>query len=158
VGESIIHGYSNKQHDGFVGHSYLGEWVNIGAGTDTSDMKNNYSTVRLSIEGRPVDSGRPFVGLFMGDHSKCGIGTTFNTGTVAGVCCNIFGAGFPPKYMPSFTWGGNAGFNEHDPERAIETARTAMARRGKTLDAEGESILREVYELTREARLAFFGI
>jgi len=158
VGESIIHGYSNKQHDGFVGHSYIGEWVNIGAGTDTSDMKNNYSTVRLSVGGESVDSLEPFVGLFMGDHSKCGIGTTFNTGTIAGVCCNIFGAGFPPKYIPSFSWGGSAGFSEHDPEKAIETARTAMARRDKTLDSGGESILREVFELTREERLAFFGI
>jgi UDP-N-acetylglucosamine diphosphorylase/glucosamine-1-phosphate N-acetyltransferase len=158
VGESIIHGYSNKQHDGFVGHSYLGEWVNVGAGTDTSDMKNNYSTVRLSVGGEPVDSLEPFVGLFMGDHSKCGIGTVFNTGTIAGVCCNIFGAGFPPKYIPSFSWGGSAGFSEHDPDKAIETARTAMARRDRTLGAEGESILREVFELTREERLTFFGI
>jgi UDP-N-acetylglucosamine diphosphorylase/glucosamine-1-phosphate N-acetyltransferase len=158
VGESIIHGYSNKQHDGFVGHSYLGEWVNIGAGTDTSDMKNNYSTVRLTVAGESVDSGHPFVGLFMGDHSKCGIGTTFNTGTIMGACCNIFGAGFPPKYIPSFSWGGSTGFNEHTLERAIVTARTAMARRDKTLDNEGESILREVYELTREERLSFFGI
>ena len=158
VGESIIHGYSNKQHDGFVGHSYVGEWVNIGAGTDTSDMKNNYSTVRLSVGGESVDSLEPLVGLFMGDHSKCGIGTTFNTGTIAGVCCNIFGAGFPPKYIPSFSWGGSVGFSEHDPEKAIETVRTVMARRGKTLDSAGESILREVFELTREERLTFFGI
>jgi len=158
VGESIIHGYSNKQHDGFIGHSYLGEWVNIGAGTDTSDMKNNYSTVRLSVGGESVDSGQSFVGLFMGDHSKCGIGTMFNTGTIAGVCCNIFGAGFPPKYIPSFSWGGSAGFSEHDPEKAIETARTAMARRDRELDTAGESILREVFELTREERLTFFGI
>jgi UDP-N-acetylglucosamine diphosphorylase/glucosamine-1-phosphate N-acetyltransferase len=158
VGESIIHGYSNKQHDGFVGHSYLGQWVNIGAGTDTSDMKNNYSAVRLSVGGESVDSGHPFVGLFMGDHSKCGIGTTFNTGTIAGVCCNIFGAGFPPKFIPSFSWGGNAGFSEHDSEKAIETARIAMARRDRELDSAGESILREVFELTREERLTFFGI
>ncbi len=158
VGESIMHGYTNKQHDGFVGHSYLGEWVNIGAGTDTSDMKNNYSTVRLSLGGEPVDSLERFVGLFMGDHSKCGIGTIFNTGTIAGVCCNIFGAGFPPKYIPSFAWGGNAGFGEHDLEKAIETARTAMTRRDMTLGSAGESILREVFELTREERLTFFRI
>jgi hypothetical protein len=94
----------------------------------------------------------------MGDHSKCGIGTTFNTGTVAGVCCNIFGAGFPPKFIPSFSWGGNAGFSEHDSEKAIETARIAMARRDRELDSAGESILREVFELTREERLTFFGI
>jgi UDP-N-acetylglucosamine diphosphorylase/glucosamine-1-phosphate N-acetyltransferase len=158
VGESIIHGYSNKQHGGFVGHSYLGEWVNIGAGTDTSDMKNNYSTVRLSVGGESVDSGEAFVGLFMGDHSKCGIGTTFNTGSIAGACCNIFGAGFPPKYIPSFSWGGSSGFSEHDLEKAIETARTAMARRDRKLDSAGENILREVFEITREERLAFFGI
>jgi len=158
VAESIIHGYSNKQHDGFVGHSYVGEWVNIGAGTDTSDMKNNYSTVRLSVGGKPVDSMERFVGLFMGDHSKCGIGTTFNTGTTAGVCCNIFGAGYPPKHIPSFAWGGSAGFSEHALDKAIETARTAMSRRDMTLDSADENILREVFEITREERLTFFSI
>jgi UDP-N-acetylglucosamine diphosphorylase/glucosamine-1-phosphate N-acetyltransferase len=157
VAETIIHGYSNKQHEGFVGHSYLGEWVNLGAGTDTSDMKNNYSTVKVHISGEPVDSGELFVGLFMGDHSKSGIGTVFNTGTVVGVCCNIFGADYPPKYIPSFAWGGAAGFAEHVPDKAIETAGRAMKRRGRTLDTQGESVLRRVFDLTADERKAFIG-
>lgn len=155
VAESIIHGYSNKQHSGFLGHSYLGEWVNIGAGTNTSDMKNNYSTVRVSVNGSPIDTGELFVGLFMGDHSKCGIGTVFNTGTVVGVCCNIFGGDYPPKFIPSFSWGGTSGFTEHKLEKAIETARRAMARRDRQLDKMTEDILRSVFEDTKDERLTF---
>jgi UDP-N-acetylglucosamine diphosphorylase/glucosamine-1-phosphate N-acetyltransferase len=154
VAESVIHGYSNKQHDGFIGHSYLGEWVNIGAGSNTSDMKNNYSTVRVDVGGTTVDSGHLFVGLFVGDHSKSGIGTVFNTGSVLGVCSNIFGADYPPKYMPSFVWGGSRGFVEHELPKAIETARRSMARRGKTLDEHGETVLRTVFELTAGERKA----
>lgn len=155
IAETIIHGYSNKQHEGFVGHSYLGEWVNLGAGTETSDMKNNYSTVRVPISGPAIDSGEQFVGLFMGDHSKCGIGTTFNTGTVVGVCCNVFGADYPPKHIPSFTWGGAPGFVEHDLDKAIETARRSMARRAVSLDEAGERVLRTAYDLTADERRAF---
>ncbi len=155
VAESILQGFSNKQHEGFVGHSYLGEWVNIGAGTDTSDMKNNYSNVRVRIDGEPVDSGQQFVGLFMGDHSKSGIGTVFNTGTVIGICSNVYGADYPPKYIPSFTWGGASGFVEYRLDRAIDTARRAMARRGKDLDQRGEALLRRVFEMTAAGRHAF---
>jgi UDP-N-acetylglucosamine diphosphorylase/glucosamine-1-phosphate N-acetyltransferase len=155
VAESIIHGYSNKQHEGFVGHSYLGEWVNIGAGTDTSDMKNNYSTVRVHIDGESVDSGEQFIGLFMGDHSKSGIGTVFGTGTVVGVCCNVYGAGYPPKFIASFTWGGASGFVEHKLDKAIETARRAMARRDEDLGPHGEALLKRVFEITSAGRQAF---
>jgi UDP-N-acetylglucosamine diphosphorylase/glucosamine-1-phosphate N-acetyltransferase len=155
VGESTILGHTNKQHDGFLGHSYICEWVNIGAGTDTSDMKNNYSTVRVGPPGREEDSGELFVGLFIGDHSKCGIGTTFNTGSVVGVCCNVFGAGYPPKYIPSFCWGGSAGFTEHDLEKAVRTAGKVMQRRGKGLDARWESILRRVFQASAEERRSF---
>ncbi|MFH1314509.1 MAG: putative sugar nucleotidyl transferase [Candidatus Eisenbacteria bacterium] len=155
VGETIIQGYMNKQHEGFLGHSYIGEWVNLGAGTDTSDMKNNYSSVRVAVAGRPVDSGELFVGLFMGDHSKTGIGTVFNTGTVVGACCNIFGPGYPPKYVPSFTWGGASGFEEHDLKKAIETAGRVMGRRGHSLDPDGEAVLTKVFELTAGERHAF---
>ena len=157
VGESILQGYTNKQHDGFVGHSYLGEWVNLGAGTDTSDMKNNYSTVKVGPPGQELDTRDLFVGLFMGDHSKCGIGTVFNTGSVVGVCCNVFGADYPPKYIPSFSWGGSGGFVEHDPERAIRTAATVMARRDKTLGPHGEAVLKKIYELTADERRASLG-
>jgi UDP-N-acetylglucosamine diphosphorylase/glucosamine-1-phosphate N-acetyltransferase len=157
VGESIIQGHTNKQHDGFVGHSYLGEWVNIGAGTDTSDMKNNYSTVKVGPPGQEVDTGELFVGIYAGDHSKSGIGTIFNTGSIIGVCCNIFGAGYPPKYIPSFSWGGAGGFEEHDCEKAIRTAAAAMARRGKTLSPHGEAALRKIHEITAAERNALFG-
>jgi len=157
VGESIIQGYANKQHDGFVGHSYLCEWVNLGAGTDTSDMKNNYSRVKVGPPGQEVDTGEIFAGLFMGDHSKCGIGTVFNTGSVVGVCCNIFGAGYPPKFIPSFSWGGSGGFVEYDREKAIKTAVAVMARRDKVLGPHGESVLRKVYEITAGERHALTG-
>jgi hypothetical protein len=118
-------------------------------------MKNNYSTVKVSVGGNQVDTGELFVGLFMGDHSKSGIGTTFNTGSVVGVCCNVFGGDYPPKYIPSFTWGGHAGFAEHKLEKAIETARRAMARRGKDLDSESEAVLRTVFDLSSDERTAF---
>jgi UDP-N-acetylglucosamine diphosphorylase/glucosamine-1-phosphate N-acetyltransferase len=157
VAETIVHGYSNKQHEGFLGHSYLCEWTNIGAGTETSDLKNNYSPVRVAVGGEPVDSGELFVGVFMGDHSKTGIGTVFNTGTVVGVCCNVFGADYPPKYVPSFTWGGTAGFEEHDLNKAIETAARVAARRGQTFGSGAETVLRKVFELTRDERRVFLG-
>ena len=155
VAETIVQGRSNKQHDGFVGHSYLGEWVNIGAGTDTSDLKNNYSTVKVRLSDETIDTGEMFVGLFMGDHSKCGIGTTFNTGTVVGVCCSIFGAGYPPKFIPSFVWGGAGGFEEHDLSRALETARRVMLRRGVEPGPQVEAVLRKVHEITVASRNAF---
>ncbi len=155
VGESIFHGYSNKQHDGFVGHSYICEWVNLGAGTDTSDMKNNYSNISIQIGDTKIDSGEMFAGLFIGDHSKSGIGTMFNSGTVVGVCCNIFGGDYPPKYVPSFVWGGSGGFEEYILEKALETARRAMARRDHDLTPEEEKVLRKVFELTMEERQKF---
>ncbi len=155
VAETIVHGYANKQHEGFVGHSYLGEWVNLGAGTDTSDLKNNYSTVKVRLHDETVDTGEMFVGLYMGDHSKCGIGTTFNTGTVAGVCCNIFGAGYPPGFIPSFTWGGGGRFAEYEPAKALETAARAMRRRDRELGPGAEAVLKRVYEITSDSREAF---
>ena len=106
VEESIIHSYSNKQHDGFLGHEYLGCWVNLGADTNNSDLKNNYANVKVFIKDEQVDSRSMFVGLIMGDHSRSGINTMFNTGTVVGVSCNVYGPGFPEKYLPSFSWGG----------------------------------------------------
>jgi UDP-N-acetylglucosamine diphosphorylase/glucosamine-1-phosphate N-acetyltransferase len=152
VGETIVQGFSNKQHDGFIGHSYLGEWVNIGAGTDNSDLKNNYSNVRVVIDGEEIDTGETFVGMIAGDHFKCGIGSTFNTGTVAGVCSNIFGPGFAPKYVPSFSWGGAGGLVEYDVEKAIETARRVMRRRSKELTAAQEKLLRHIHQSTASER------
>ena len=154
VEESIIHASSNKQHDGFLGHAYLGMWVNLGADTNNSDLKNNYGHVRVIINGEPVDSGSMFVGLTMGDHSKSGINTMFNTGTVVGVSSNVFGAGFPPKYIPSFSWGGAEGLSTYDPDRAIEVARRVMGRRDRVLSPAEEKVLREVFAMTGGERQA----
>ena len=152
VEESIIHSYSNKQHDGFLGHSYLGMWVNLGAGTNNSDLKNNYGSVKVIINGEQVDSGSMFVGLTMGDHSKAAINTMFNTGTVVGVSSNIFGAGFPKKYVPSFAWGGSDSTTSYDVEKALDVARKVMARRNIKLTDVEERIFRYIFDLTSEER------
>jgi UDP-N-acetylglucosamine diphosphorylase/glucosamine-1-phosphate N-acetyltransferase len=149
VEASILHACSNKQHDGFLGHSYVGAWCNLGAGTNTSDLKNNYAPVRVSIEGREVDSGQLFVGLTMGDHSKAAVSTMFNTGTVAGVGCNIFGADFPPKDIPSFTWGGRGGLVEYDFDKFCRTAELVMARREQRLTPALRAMLEHVFHQTR---------
>jgi len=153
VEESIIHGFSNKQHDGFLGHSYLGQWVNLGADTNNSDLKNNYGSVKVAINGQKVDSGSLFAGLFMGDHSKTAINTMFNTGTVVGAMCNVFGSGFPPNDIPSFSWGGSDALRQHDPDRAIATARKVMARREVTMSPEEEALLRHIFALTAAERV-----
>jgi UDP-N-acetylglucosamine diphosphorylase/glucosamine-1-phosphate N-acetyltransferase len=152
VEASIIHSYSNKQHDGFLGHSYLGMWCNLGADTNTSDLKNNYGTVRVFINGKEVDSGSQFVGLTMGDHSKSGINTMFNTGTVVGVSSNVFGAGFPPKFIPSFAWGGAEGLDTYDLEKSLSVARRVMERRNVTMTEADELLLRKIFDLTRKER------
>ena len=153
VEASIIHGYSNKQHAGFLGHSYIGSWVNLGADTNNSDLKNNYGTVKVSLGSEVIDTGLQFVGLTMGDHSKSAVNSMFNTGTVVGVCSNIFGSGFPPKYIPSFSWGA-AGetFTTYATEKAIDVARRVMARRKIEMTAIEEKIFREIFNLTREYR------
>ncbi len=150
---SIIHGYSNKQHDGFLGHSYLGAWVNCGAGTVTSDLKNNYSQIKVYINGEAIDSGMQFVGVTIGDHSKTAINSTFNTGTVVGVSSNIFGTGFPPKYVPSFSWGA-AGetFTTYNIERAIDVARRVLVRRKISLTDPEEKLFRKIFDLTIDER------
>lgn len=155
VENSIIHSYSNKQHEGFLGHSYLGSWVNIGASTNNSDLKNNYGLVEVLLNNKPVNSGSQFVGLFMGDHSKTGINTMFNTGTVAGVSCNIFGNGFPRKFIPSFSWCGSDSLKEYDLQKALETAQTVMERRNVEATDTEKELLRTVFELTRNERQTF---
>jgi UDP-N-acetylglucosamine diphosphorylase/glucosamine-1-phosphate N-acetyltransferase len=150
---SIIWGYSNKQHAGFLGHSYLGPWVNLGADTNNSDLKNNYSTVKIHINGEDVDTGSQFVGLTMGDHSKSGINTMFNTGTVVGICCNIYGSGYPKKYIPSFTWGGT----DEDTtifklDQALKIAERVMNRRKLTLGEIEKDVIRTVFESTVNER------
>lgn len=139
IENSIILGYSNKQHDGYLGHSYLGEWCNLGAGTNTSDLRNDYGNISVKIENQNIDTGSMFVGLLMGDHSKSAIGTQFNTGTVVGVHANVFGAGFPPKWLPNYSWGGSQIMKKQSVEKALEVARIVMKRRGIDLsDVEAE--------------------
>ena len=154
VNNSVILGYSNKGHDGFLGNSVLGEWCNLGADTNNSNLKNNYAEVRLwdySVQ-RFRKTGKQFCGLIMGDHSKCGINTMFNTGTVVGVSSNLFGSGFPRNYVPSFAWGGAAGFSTYQVNKAFETASLVMSRRNKDLDEVEKGILEKVFELTAELR------
>jgi UDP-N-acetylglucosamine diphosphorylase/glucosamine-1-phosphate N-acetyltransferase len=150
---SIIHSYSNKQHAGFLGHSYLGSWVNLGAGTNNSDLKNNYSSVKVQVGTKQIDTGLSFVGLIMGDHSKSAIGTSFNTGTVVGVCCNMFGIGFPPKYIPSFSWcGAGEPCTVYNIDKAINLARLVMARRNIGLIDIEADLFRDVYNSTSDER------
>ncbi len=152
VEESIIHSYSNKQHDGFLGHAYLGSWVNLGADTNNSDLKNNYGNVKVFINDEQVDTGSTFVGLTMGDHSKCGINTMFNTGTVVGVSCNIYGGNFPPKYIPSFSWGGSEGFTTFKLDKSMAVAKKVMARRDVQFNESNENIFKTVFKLTKAER------
>lgn len=147
---SIIFGYSNKAHEGFLGHSVIGEWCNIGADTNTSNLKNNYDEVRLwdYAEESFISTGLTFCGTFMGDHSKCGINTMFNTGTVIGVNAQLFGAGFMRNFIPSFTWGSPSGFTTVDFKKAIQVAQRVFARRNKEFTTIDERILRNVFEHT----------
>src|SRR5690554_6379328 len=131
VNNSVLFGYSNKGHDGFLGNAVLGEWCNLGADTNNSNLKNNYAEVRLwDYEAKNfARTGLQFCGLMMGDHSKCGVNTMFNTGTVVGVSANIFGSGFPRNFIPSFSWGGSGGFTTYKTEKAFEVAKVVMSRR-----------------------------
>lgn len=147
INNSVIFGYSNKAHDGFLGNSVIGEWCNLGADTNNSNLKNNYGHVKLYnyISGKQEDTGLQFCGLMMGDHSKCGINTMFNTGTVVGVAANIFGGDFPPTHIPSFSWGGSDGFEPYKIEKLFETASKVLARRNMELSDYDKSILLEVF-------------
>lgn len=154
VSNSVLFGYSNKGHDGFLGNSVVGEWCNLGADTNTSNLKNNYAKVRLwdYATGRFADSGLQFCGLMMGDHSKCGINTMFNTGTVVGVSANIFGAGFPRNFIPSFSWGGSAGTMTYKTEKAFEVSEVVMQRRNVKFTEVEKKALLHVFEITKHYR------
>ncbi len=154
VNNSVLFGYSNKGHDGFLGNSVLGEWCNLGADTNNSNLKNNYAEVRLwdyTTEGF-ARTGLQFCGLLMGDHSKCGINTMFNTGTVVGVSANIFGSGFPRNFVPSFSWGGNGGFTTYLTKKAFEVAEVVMSRRSIELTQDDKDILQHIFEQTQKFR------
>ncbi|TGE10158.1 GlmU family protein [Hymenobacter fodinae] len=155
VGNSILFGYSNKGHDGYLGNSVIGEWCNLGADTNTSNLKNNYAPVKIwsHAAGRFVNTGQQFCGLMMGDHSKCGINTMFNTGTVVGVGANIFGAGFPRNFIPSFSWGGAAGFETFRLPKVAEVAERVMARRHLAYDEAEQAIMSHVFEATIKDRV-----
>jgi UDP-N-acetylglucosamine diphosphorylase/glucosamine-1-phosphate N-acetyltransferase len=147
---SILQGYGNKQHEGFLGHAFLAEWVNLGADTNNSDLKNNYGSVRMWEAGEFVDTGRMFVGLVAADHVKSAINTQFNTGTVVGLSSQVFGTGFPPKYVPPFSWG--TGGETYELERALDTARAVMARRERDLTRVYENAFRRAFARARPRR------
>jgi UDP-N-acetylglucosamine diphosphorylase/glucosamine-1-phosphate N-acetyltransferase len=154
VKNAILFANSNKGHEGYLGDSVLGEWCNIGADSNNSNLKNNYEEVKLwsyETEGF-AKTGLQFCGLMMGDHSKCGINTMFNTGTVVGVSANIFGSGFPRNFVPSFSWGGASGFTTYITKKAFETARIVMSRRNVEFDEREAAILEHVFELTKKWR------
>lgn len=154
VNNSVIIGYSNKGHDGFLGNSVIGEWCNLGADTNNSNLKNNYDEVRVwsYAAQRFAKTGLQFCGLIMGDHSKSGINTMFNTGTVVGVSSNVFGSGFPRTFIPSFQWGGAAGFVEYNKEKAFATAKRVMQRRGIVFDETERELLSAVFDMTKSYR------
>jgi UDP-N-acetylglucosamine diphosphorylase/glucosamine-1-phosphate N-acetyltransferase len=154
VNNSVLFGFSNKGHEGFLGNSVLGEWCNVGADTNTSNLKNNYAEVKLwdYHKERFTNTGLQFCGLMMGDHSKCGINTMFNTGTVIGVSANIFGSGFPRNFIPSFSWGGAAGFTTYQLNKVIEVAKVVMKRRELDWSEIDEKILQHVFDETAKNR------
>src|SRR5205823_6263058 len=140
---------SNKQHDGFIGHSYVGEWVNLGADTVGSDLKNTYGNVSVPINGKPVDSGQMFVGAFIGDHTKTAIGTKLPTGCVIGYACNVAASGFSPKFVSSFSWLTEEGRTAHDPQKALAVARTVVARRNRKYSKHEEALFLSIVEESR---------
>ena len=154
VNNSVLMGYSNKGHDGFLGNSVLGEWCNLGADTNNSNLKNNYAEVKLwdYQTERFAKTGLQFCGLIMGDHSKCGINTMFNTGTVVGVSVNIFGSGFPRNFVPSFSWGGASGYTEYKTNKVFEVAGVVLKRRNLVFDEKDQKILSHIFEETKKYR------
>jgi UDP-N-acetylglucosamine diphosphorylase/glucosamine-1-phosphate N-acetyltransferase len=154
VMQSVIQGYSNKSHEGFLGHSVIGEWCNIGADTSVSNLKNNYENVKVWSypEGKFVDTGTQFCGVFMGDYGKLGINTMLNTGTVISVSANVFGSGFPRNYVPPFAWGGASGFQTFQLDKAFETAELMMQRRDRVFNIQERLILLRIFEETAQYR------
>lgn len=154
VNNSVLFSFSNKGHEGYLGNSVIGEWCNIGADTNTSNLKNNYAEVKLwSYESeRFAKTGRQFCGLMMGDHSKCGINTMFNTGTVIGVSTNVFGSNFPRNFIPSFSWGGNSGFTTYQMNKVKEVASVVMERKNIAFDEKEQQILEHIFEATKTYR------
>ena len=154
VNNTVLFGYSSKAHEGYLGNSVIGEWCNLGADTNTSNLKNTYEEIKLwdYTKNSFARTGLQFLGLIMGDHSKCGINTMFNTGTVVGVSANVFGAGFPRNFIPSFTWGGSQGYETYDLKKAFFTMDRVLARREMTLSEEDRAILNHIYDYSAQYR------
>ncbi len=152
VEDSVFLPFSNKQHAGFIGHAYIGSWVNLGADTNCSDLKNNYGSITAFVNGKSVNTGSQFLGLIMGDHSKSAINTMFNTGTNVGFSSNIFGEGFPEKFVPSFSWNGNRTSEIYKLDKALETAKKVMCRRNKQMSEEEEKLFSHIFEITKDER------
>ena len=154
VSNCVVFGYSNKAHDGFVGNSVIGEWCNMGADSNTSNLKNTYDDIKLwDYTAKSFrKTGLQFLGLMLGDHSKCGINTMFNTGTVVGVCANVFGAGYPRNFIPSFAWGGTGGFITYDFKKACDTIERVMQRRQQPLTKNDRAILEYIFEFSHQFR------
>ncbi len=155
IEQTIFQGYANKQHEGFLGHSFLGEWVNLGAGTTNSDLKNNYKEVRVRLAGEFRSTGSLKVGCFVGDHTKTGIGALINTGSVFGTFCNLLGGRLCPGYVPAFVWDTGGEYAEYRIDKAIETARLVMERRGVTLTPHLEQAVRHIFASTAQERKDF---
>ncbi|NOQ91685.1 MAG: glucose-1-phosphate thymidylyltransferase [Flavobacteriaceae bacterium] len=154
VNNAILSGYCSKGHEGYLGNAVIGEWCNIGADTNNSNLKNNYAEVKMweYDKERFVKTGLQFCGLIMGDHSKCGINTMFNTGTVIGISANIYGSNFPRNFIPSFSWGGAAGFKTYNIDKAIETAELVIKRKNEDFTEKDQAILDHVFEITKKYR------
>lgn len=154
VNNAILSGYCSKGHDGYLGNSVIGEWCNLGADTNNSNLKNNYAEVKIwdYTTERFINTGLQFCGLIMGDHSKCGINTMFNTGTVIGVSANIYGSNFPRNFIPSFSWGGAAGFTTYALKKASETADLVMNRKNENFSEEDQKIMKHIFEITAKYR------
>jgi len=148
VHSTIIHDFTNKQHDGFLGNSIVGSWCNLGAGTTISNLKNNYSQVKVQVGDRLIDTGFLFVGSVIGDHSTTAIGTILNTGTVIGVGCSLFGAGFPPRFVPSFRWGGAGSLKRQSLDKAVSAMEPMMARRQQVISETYLRVLKQIYRMT----------
>ena len=149
VNNSIILPWSNKAHNGFLGSSYVGSWVNIGAGTNNSNLKNNYGAVKVTVNDKVIDTGLQFMGLIMGDHSKCGINTTFNTGTNVGINCNLYGSAMHKRHISSFTWGSAADdYTTYKLDKALAVNKTVMSRRQQYLSKYEEELLGNIFQLT----------
>jgi UDP-N-acetylglucosamine diphosphorylase/glucosamine-1-phosphate N-acetyltransferase len=154
VNNVILSGYCSKGHDGYLGNSVIGEWCNLGADTNNSNLKNNYAEVKMwdYEEERFITTGLQFCGLIMGDHSKCGINTMFNTGTVIGVSANIYGSNFPRNFIPSYSWGGAAGFTTYQIEKAKETMQLVMDRKHEDFTEKDQKIMEHIFEITKKYR------